>query len=138
MTLVPNWDTLLFGWATDLVGSPFEWGRTDCGSLVREACRIMSGSDSFESIRYDSMESALHAYAHHGGVGGLLLRAGWAEIPLAFVQQGDVLIQDRADEHGLPSAGVVVARLLLVADPVTGVHFMPVPGEGTLLRHGHG
>lgn len=138
MTRVPNWDLRLLQWAESMNGKPFAWGETDCGSLVRSAMQNIYGVDAFGGVgRYSTRAAALKRQSETGGVYAALTAAGWSEIPLPFAQQGDVLIHPG---DGMPGAGVVVARQVLITNPDHGVQlvswrlFRAEPDIGPLLR----
>lgn len=137
MTRVPNWDIALHQWAADVVGRPYVWGETDCGSLVREAHALMYGVDLFHVKPYTTRRQALYRHNSTGGVEAVLREAGAVDVPVAFAQQGDVLCEAEGD--GLPACGVVVGRSVIWATVEDGVARTPLRGRsGTLLRVPHG
>ena len=51
MQRVNNWDLALVEWAESVRGKPYEWGVTDCGTLVRDACAAMYGREMFPEVK---------------------------------------------------------------------------------------
>lgn len=137
MRRVPNWDLALHRWSNAVVGRPYVWGETDCGSLVREAHALMFGTEIFGVKPYSTRRQALYRHKATGGVQAVLEAHGATEVPMAFAQQGDVLIEALGD--GLPACGVVVGRYVIWATVEDGVVRYPLRGrQGLLLRVPHG
>lgn len=138
MMRVRNWDVRLVEWANDLVGQEYDWGRTDCGSLVERAHRLMFGKQIFPGMKYSTKREAVAIHARTGGVEGVLRKAGAVEIERNFVQQGDVFVEPDGD--GMPSCAVVIAGGLLMTSPTDGVQLVPLAlaGDGVFLRVPHG
>lgn len=109
MSRVRNWDLELLRWQRSVLGAPFAWGVTDCGSLVRGACRTLYGRDRFEEVRpYSSRFGALRAHVETGGIASVLLGEGAREVGLGFARQGDVLVEPPTDANPMGGAGVIV------------------------------
>jgi len=121
---VRNWDIHLYRWARDVTGEPFEWGRTDCGSLVRESLAAMYPDKGLPLAgpppAYSTEREALRVHAETGGVEGWVQAAGWEPVSLGFACQGDVIV-GLGDVGGVPGAAVVVAGVFLVASESDGV-----------------
>lgn len=139
MIRLPNWDVNLSLWAQQQAGKPYDWGRSDCGSLVRRAHRIMFGHDVFGIPAYSTKREALSIYQKFGGVDLVMRSAGAVEIARNFVQQGDVFVGPDKD-HDLPYCAIVIGRELLTASLNTGVVLLPfeTAEEGVFLRVPHG
>jgi len=136
---VQNWDTELFRWARGMAGRSFVWGDTDCGSLVRGAVSIMyAGAITFDDVRYASRDEAMQVHEATGGVEAVLRASGAVEVPIAFLQQGDIVIESEPDENGLPSAGICVGSTILVSNVRAGVGFAPIPVNAVVLRYPNG
>lgn len=118
---VLNWDVRLVTWAAGLVGTPFEWGKTDCASLVRGCIAAMYGHDFF-SYRYQSERGALKALATGGAVSDHILTLGADLYPFPFAQQGDVVVAPDDNGPWGEFAHVVIANLAFSSDPVAGVY----------------
>lgn len=136
MKRVPNWDVALHFWAAEVVGKPYVWGSTDCGSLVRSALVAMYGQD-VTGIEYATKAEALRVHAETGGVEAVLRGIGATDVDIRFAQQGDILIEPDGD--GMPCASVVVKRDVIAAIPEAGVVRARLRGRsGTLLRVPYG
>lgn len=115
MSRVRNWDLALLEWRRSVLGEPFAWGETDCGSLVRGAARALYDRDPFEGVRsYRSRFGALRAHVETGGLEPALRAAGAEEVGLGFARQGDVMIEPPADGRPMGGAGVVVGSEVVV------------------------
>lgn len=134
---VPNWDVALLQWAASVIGRPYRWGETDCGTLVREAHRLMYGEDLVPQVKpYRTKRQALNRHTSTGGVRSLLLELGAHDVPIALAQSGDVLCEP-GDAFG--ACGMVVGRDVIWATVEDGVVRVPLRGRsGQLLRVPHG
>lgn len=142
-----DWDLRLNSMKEKVLGEPFEWGRTDCATLVVRALEAMYPPDDVplpaERPSYGDESGALRAHAATGGVSDVLRAQGAEEVPLNFARQGDVLIG--VDEAGgVPGAAIVVENRYLVASEEEGVvlrrlrDLREAGGEGvTVLRVPH-
>src|SRR4051812_39369367 len=90
---VLNWDVQLAVWASAQRGRPFIWGETDCGTLVREAHRVMYGEDLYGFLgEWTSPVAAGRILAERGGFSGILASLDAELVPIGLVQSGDVLV----------------------------------------------
>lgn len=141
MKRVRNWDTKLLAWAVARDGAPFRWGRTDCGTLVVRAHRIMFGRRALGQLpQYDSLREARAAAAATGGVEAVLRAAGAVEVLQNFWQQGDVIVEHDLDERGFPASYVIVAGHALGSNIELGVRLVPLRelNPSMVLRVPHG
>lgn len=117
-----NWGHRLVMWQKEVLGEPFVWGETDCGSLVWRALHEMYRSPPIEGAvpAYESAQDARRAHLETGGVGPVLRRGGAEEVGLNFARQGDVLVGVGGPGE-LPGAAVVVERHFVVTDEEEGV-----------------
>ena len=125
---VGDWNERLVAYANSVNGAPFQWGVTDCASLVRYALRAMYGRDLLRGMgSYRSSPSALRVGRQVGPVGAYLRDRGFQAVGLAFAQSGDTVVF-RGLDRGHPQLGVVVSGRLLVSDPDTDVvlHRLPI------------
>ena len=121
---IPNWDVALHRWASSIAGQPYVWGRTDCGTLVRDALSVMYGADLLEAFdRYDTLRDARRVHAESGGVEVALRLIEAIDIAPPFAQSGDFSIDDSGPSF--PAAAVVVGRSLLWSDAQQGVRLTP-------------
>lgn len=111
MTRVYGWDTRLVAFEREVLGEPFRWGKTDCGSLVRGVWTALYGEDapSPEVRDYDTRFGALRAHVESGGIEAALREHGAREVDLRYAQGGDVVVEPPSDEEPMGGAGVVVA-----------------------------
>jgi len=139
MKRVRNWDIRLHEWAESVRGRPYEWGATDCGTLVREAFCVMYGEDIAADVEpYTTQRGAARVHAETGGVEFILRLLGATDIAPAFAQSGDIWIDEDGD--GFPAAGVVIGRDVIWATLEDGVVRAPkrMRTGGVLLRVPHG
>lgn len=134
---VPNWDVKLHEWALSVAGQPFAWGKTDCGSLVRQAFALMYGRELVELPIWGTEHGAMRALAETGGVERVLRELDAVEVPRSFAQQGDVFCEADGG-HGVASAAVLVGGDWICSDHERGVYRLPLrsAGAGKVMRHG--
>lgn len=124
-----NWDVRLVEWQGGLLGAPLEWGRTDCGSLVRGALEAMYPEDEVplpEDVpAYESKQGALRVREQTGGMETALETGGAEPVELPFAQQGDIVL-GLNPVGGVEGAGVVVERHLLCTNAEEGVRRLPL------------
>lgn len=104
-----NWDVSLVMFARNVEGARFEWGLTDCASLVRRVAMAMYGYDVFDGVvetwnDKDSARAALNGLT----APDYLEMAGAIEIPRGFATTGDILVMPGQDEVGLVQLGIVL------------------------------
>lgn len=123
---VPNWDVALVRWAAGMLGRPYAWGSTDCGSLVRGAVEVMYGTDPLPpGLAWDGPRTAAEALRATGGLTALLGDLGARSVALRAIQTGDVLVRPLDDDHPA-RLGVAVAGMVLLSDPESGVRAAPL------------
>jgi len=139
---VRNWDVALILWAETVRGLPFQWGATDCGSLVRDAMEVMYGRDLWPDVpRWDTLRAAVQIQGTTGGVAAQLALLGAVEVEYGYVQQGDVILLPCAEGDSIPSVGIRVSDRWLGSEDggvVTLGRWEPLPEGSTLLRMPHG
>lgn len=126
---VRNWDVALALRARQLVGLPFEWGRTDCGTLCREALDALYGDGTAEALLGPPWTSLRAARAASERINEFLsgLRAGGAtSVGRTYASAGDIVIRDGTDADELPRLAVVVGPRVLHATRELGVLLGPV------------
>lgn len=129
MRRVRNWDVRLVEWQGRVLGEPFEWGRTDCASLVVGALEAMYDELPLEGPvpEYEGERDAVLAHKATGGVAEALAEGGADRVDLNFARQGDVLI-GLPEQGGLPGAAVVVESSYVMASEDLGVLRRPLRG----------
>lgn len=135
----PDWGVRLFGWSESVVGEPFIWGETDCGSLVKGAVESMYGETPkpWREHTYTSEKEALRVQVQVRGVSGALRSLGAEDVTLAYAQSGDVVVRPPRQGRATFRAGVVVSGTLVVASIEEGVCRVPldaVDEDSTVLR----
>ena len=137
MNRVRTWDVELLAWAETVTGTPFRWGRTDCGSLVKKSQRIIYGVDVFHLTAWTSKAKALQTLADINGMRALLRRVA-RPVGRGFLQMGDiVLLKNGCDELQTDGLMVVVRDYALFTNPKTGVMRVPleaIPANATYWR----
>jgi len=128
---VRNWDVALAMRARELVGRPFEWGRTDCGTLCREALDALYGPGTGETLLGPPWTSPRAARSAAERLEALIevLRAGGARlVGRLYASAGDIVIRSGHDEEGLPRLAVVIGPKVLHVTREHGVVVGPVGG----------
>jgi len=123
---VMNWDVRVVRWSASVVGRPFEWGRTDCGSLCRGAIAALYGEGVVRrtlGVPWTTVESAVRFWRRVGSdAGGVLAALGARTVQHAtLLQTGDIMVASGSDRHGLPRFGVVAGRKLITSHFDSGV-----------------
>lgn len=122
-----DWEALLAEWAHEVRGQPFEWGRTDCASLMREGLRRISGVDPVPEMSWGSLKTGQRILKSKGleeriaEAGGVLVEEG-----PAFAQGGDILFVPEGLEFGLPAMCLNVGGLWLGSTQDDGVYLTPL------------
>lgn len=85
-------DAILINWALRQQGLSYQWGITDCGSLVRQGLFIFNGKDPFtKNIPYwDNEQQARQIWKDLGGVDKAFLDLGAERIHENYIRTGDV------------------------------------------------
>lgn len=124
---VPNWDTALVEFALEVDGEPFEWGRTDCVSIVRLALsRMYGGTDPLDGHigSWTTKRGALRVSKNTDALDALK-RAGFVEVAPVYATTGDVALGATADACGAPAVSIVLPmRMMLVSTPEHGVRMV--------------
>ncbi len=120
---IANWDRWLVEFANAANGQPFEWGRTDCASLVRRGLQTVFGVDVWKGHVgiYKTKRGAV-TVAGKVDYEDALLASGAVEVGYHFGTSGDVALSPKEDEHGMFSVALLVpARKALTSAPREGV-----------------
>jgi hypothetical protein len=95
MDRIVNWSVSLAELANDIVGVPFEWGKTDCASVARAALVAMFGEDPLVphiDVTYTTKIGAARAFKKAGSFVDIVLAAGAREIASNLAGDGDFMI----------------------------------------------
>ncbi len=120
---VENWDRRLVEFTNEVNGQAFEWGTTDCASLVRRGLSLMFGRDVWKKHvgEWKTKRGAL-------GVSGrtdyedALRASGAVEMGIHYAWSGDVALGPSEDDHGMLQIGLLVpTRKILTSTPEVGV-----------------
>lgn len=115
-----NWDIALAQWARSIAGSPFVWGETDCGSLVRYSLKAVHGRDMLaREPKYKTLLGAKRAAAKTT-VASALESVGANRLPWSVAQAGDVALFG-VGVDGWDSVGIVLDEYVLMTGLERGV-----------------
>lgn len=121
-----DWRPRLVEWAQQVRGLPYVWGRTDCGSLVREAMIIQFGEDIVPTLpHWTSAFQANRLWAttlqEGGGVESLMEQLGAVEVTGQQYgwPMGTIIIT--SEDSGLPALGVYIGPIIVQSDQEHGV-----------------
>jgi hypothetical protein len=120
---VENWDRRIVEFAIGVQGQPFEWGQTDCVSLVRRGLQVMFGEDVWKG-HVGTWKTRRGALTVSGKTDyeGALLASGAVEVGHHYGTSGDVALGPKEDEHGMIQMGLLVpTRKVVTATPHVGV-----------------
>lgn len=138
MIPVRNYDIELVIWGKALIGQPFVWGKTDCGTIVRRAMKIVFGKDVFRGkVRsYRSGVEAMRVMQGVGGIAGALVNAGFIRQKGRKWHTGDIIVEPGDDRQNRPEgAGVVIRRSVLISHHEAGVHWKSVHALSKRVKH---
>ena len=122
MKRVPNWSQKLVAFAIEQRELAFEWGRTDCGSLVRRGLELVFGEPVLELAGYASELEAERTMKQLGEAATFFESQGAASELLSRASGGDVVIRPGIDD-GLPRLGLFLyPEGVLTSDPEHGPH----------------
>lgn len=128
-----NWDVRLFHWADSVVGEPFKWGITDCGSIIRAGHVAMFCEDIFRWPTYKSLKGAMSAKRKVGGIPKALEKA-CTRVGVRFAQTGDIVLISHEGQAGM---GLVVGSNVVGSYPGYPVTLVPLdmlPDDASLWR----
>lgn len=84
-------ESQLIEWALKQQGKKYEWGRTDCVSLVRKGLNIFLNKDPFLNTPYwKNKQQARKIWIDLGGVCTAFKNLGATEIDANYIRTGDV------------------------------------------------
>lgn len=118
---VEHWEVKVAHFARELIGQPFEWGKTDCVCVVLQCLDVMCNTDIASEVLgcYATPESAYKQQQRGDGLVDILERWGAEKIGCpCLARRGDVLIGKR---DGFFAGHLVLGRHCLSSDPAAGV-----------------
>lgn len=117
-----NWDHKLVRFAEQERGRSYEWGETDCASLVRRAMDIMYGEDKFPNApNWTTEVGAKRALGKIDNVNQCIIDIGGEDVHKNFRRNGDIVTGIDNNEN-FPGMGVVVDVEVLTSSPEYGVY----------------
>lgn len=122
MTRPAGWKKELRLYAAARAGTEFEWGYSDCGTIVRDAVAIVTGEDPLGS-GYATQAAALRLLRKLGSVPRALEAIGAVRVRDNFAMPGDVLVNPESADHVVELA-VMFGRGALGADVERGVYWL--------------
>ena len=121
MNRLRTWDVDLEIWASQTIGEPFAWGRTDCVSLVIKGQRIIYGIDVFHGPAYKSKAKALRTLVNVKSLRSVL-KSYASQVGRRFLQAGDiVLVGKGCSELETDGLILVIRDYALTTSPTAGV-----------------
>lgn len=126
---VRNWDVALAKTMCALVGEPFVWGRTDCGTLCRLAVDALYGpgtANVYLGSAWSSPRTARDAEETLRGARGVLDELGAVQVHRSYASCGDFVGVPGEDDDGLPRLMWVIGSLYVRVGRVEGVTAEPL------------
>ena len=123
MKRIRNWNVEIADWAQTQIGQPFVWGKTDCGTLVREGLELVFGQPVLEGVpSYSSETEAALAMQELGSAGSYFESLGLELVNAPRGRISDVVVRPGRDDN-IPRLGLFVSpTAVLTSDPVHGPH----------------
>ena len=91
--MIANYEVRLSEWVKHKLGMAYEWGKTDCGTIVREGLFLILDRDPFPYVPdWKSESESRKIWDEMGGVDHAFLGFGAQKIGANYVQTGDVAI----------------------------------------------
>jgi hypothetical protein len=123
MDRLANWDSHLVGFARGVVGEDFEWGTTDCASLVRRGLIAMMGEDVWKKhVRIWKTRRGALAASKKTEPEHVLEVSGAVKVGTKFAWAGDVAMGKNLDDHNMVQLSLLLpTRKALTSTPDRGV-----------------
>ena len=91
--MIANYEGKLAEWARHKLGMAYEWGKTDCGTLVREGLFLILDRDPFPYMPgWNSEGESRKIWDEMGGVDHAFLAFGAEKIESSYAQTGDIAV----------------------------------------------
>ena len=123
MNRLANWDSHLVDFARGVVGEDFEWGTTDCASLVRRGLVSILGEDVWrEYVRVWKTRRGAWRASQKMEPEHVLKSSGAVEVGTKSAWSGDVALGKSLDDHNMVQLSLLLpARKALTSTPDRGV-----------------
>lgn len=120
---LPNWDVRLVAFAREMSGQVFEWGSTDCASLVRRGLIAMMGKDVLKKhIGIWKTRRGALLVSRHTKPDGALKASGAVRVGMGYAWSGDVAVGASTDGHNMAQVALLLpTRKALTSTPEMGV-----------------
>lgn len=126
MNRIHNWDVCLVRFAQFVEGRDFQWGRTDCASLVRQALTEILGTDPWRGAlgTWSTKTGALRVFKRTKPQ-RVLRSTGAVRVGTLFATAGDVALGPGGDARGLLGLAMVLpSNKVLTSTPERGVYIV--------------
>ncbi len=120
---IENWDSRLVEYAKEVDGQAFEWGTTDCASLVRRGLIVIMGDDPWKrAVKTWKTSRGALGIAERVDHQEALRASGAVEVGKHYAWSGDVALGPSEDEHGMIQMALLLpTRKAMTSAPDTGV-----------------
>lgn len=103
-------------WVEEWLDVPFEWGVTDCGTLVLRYLRDILNINLLDETEYFNVKEAIHEHKKTGGVETRLKELGFKQFALSVAQKGDIVVEPYAHRNLFPAYGIALVPLYFTVD----------------------
>lgn len=122
---VDNYGNKLVEFANSVRGLDFEWGKTDCATLVCHGLYVILDKYPFTKKtlpQWDNKNKAIRRFLRVGDIGKFLIDQGAVEVHMDYAGTGDVILSPGLDDNDLPRLAMMLpTRRVLLSTPKTGV-----------------
>lgn len=110
-------------WATQQIGLPFTWGKSDCTTLTLEGINLFCNETFNLENTWTSLKEALRAYKKYGTPPEVLEKYGFEKVKKNYEQTGDILVWTG---NGYYLIGIIINQSVLVSDEGKLISFRPI------------
>lgn len=91
--MIANYEGRLAEWVRHKLGMAYEWGKTDCGTLVREGLFLILNHDPFPFVPdWNNEQESRKIWEDMGGVDHAFLGFGAEKTDTNYIQTGDIAV----------------------------------------------
>jgi hypothetical protein len=120
-----NWDLYVIQYAKSIIGTPLEWGETDCATIAVNAVNTMYEEQNLPPLMFNDLKTAFR-FAKNADIHKLFIDLGAEEINSNYATCGDVAVGSGEDNHGLPPIYTVLRGYVLTSSEAHGVRQAPI------------